>query len=204
MAQNIEIKARLRDRRRVLTALADLKADGPTELRQVDVFFNTPAGRLKLRTINESAAELIYYDRPDRPGPKASDYVVVPTAEPVLLRDALGRAYGERAVVEKVRTLYLIGPTRVHLDAVKGLGDFLELEVVLRSADEATAGHATAENICSPASASANRTCFPVRTSTWPVLQWDDPCVFRCSSRQRPIPPWRHPPSKPAHGRLRL
>lgn len=147
MAQNIEIKARLPDRTRVLAALADLRADGPTELRQVDVFFNTPAGRLKLRTINEAAAELIYYDRPDRPGPKASDYVVVPVSDPVLLRQALGRAYGERAVVEKVRTLYLVGPTRIHLDSVKGLGEFLELEVVLRNGGEAAAGHRTAEDL---------------------------------------------------------
>ena len=147
MAQNVEIKARLHDRRRVEAALAELRAAGPTELRQVDVFFPTPSGRLKLRTINEAAGELIFYDRPDRPGPKTSDYVIAPVPDPAALRQALSRAYGERAVVEKVRTLYLIGPTRVHLDAVRGLGDFLELEVVLASPDAAAAGRQTADEL---------------------------------------------------------
>lgn len=151
MAQNVEIKARLCDRDRVVTVCKGLSAIGPTELRQLDVFFNTPNGRLKLRTINADApdgsAELIYYDRPDRSGPKTSDYVVVPVPDAGLLREALARAYGEKTIVQKIRTLYLIGPTRVHLDAVAGLGDFLELEVVLDHPGEADHGQAIADDL---------------------------------------------------------
>jgi len=55
----------------------------------------------------------------------------VPTAAPDALREALTLAYGVIGRVRKVRTLFMAGRTRIHLDRVEGLGEFLELEVVL-------------------------------------------------------------------------
>jgi predicted adenylyl cyclase CyaB len=49
-------------------------------------------------------------------------------------------AYGELGRVRKRRTLYLAGRTRIHLDRVDQLGNFLELEVVLQTDDSAAAG----------------------------------------------------------------
>ena len=46
--------------------------------------------------------------------------------------------------MRKHRTLYLVGRTRVHLDRVEGLGDFLELEVVLGEDESAAEGEAEA------------------------------------------------------------
>ena len=147
MARNIEIKARLADRTRVEAATAAL-AGGPAELiRQDDTFFPCARGRLKLREFATGRGELIFYQRPDACGPKASRYDIAPTDAPADLRRVLGQALGAAGRVRKERTLYLIGRTRVHLDRVEELGDFVELEVVLAEGEAEASGLAEARRL---------------------------------------------------------
>ena len=47
----------------------------------------------------------------------------------------------------KHRTLFHIGRTRIHIDQVKGLGSFLELEVMLSDGELIEAGVIEAEKI---------------------------------------------------------
>jgi adenylate cyclase len=144
MARNIEIKARLADIDATL-ALARPLADGkPQLIAQDDTFFNAAKGRLKLRAFADGRGELIYYERPDQAGPKTSFYVLSPTASPDTLREALTLAHGQIGRVRKLRTLLLAGRTRIHLDRVEGLGDFMELEVVLADDDAMQDGVAEA------------------------------------------------------------
>jgi adenylate cyclase class IV len=140
MARNIEIKARVADLD-ALAARAAAIADGePVEIRQDDTFFRCDNGRLKLRTHADGTGELIFYRRADRGGPKESFYVLAPTAAPDALREALTLANGQAGRVVKHRTLFMVGRTRVHLDRVEGLGDFMELEVVLADGEPSEAG----------------------------------------------------------------
>jgi predicted adenylyl cyclase CyaB len=127
----VEIKAKLRDRAGVEEKTKRLTKIPAEEFEQEDVFFHTRNGRLKLRIINGRRAELIQYDREDSSGPKVSTYTVVPTDYPDRLREALEKACGLRAVVRKTRRLYWVKNTRIHLDRVEGLGDYVEFEVVL-------------------------------------------------------------------------
>ena len=126
------------------SALAD---DGPTEILQDDTFFACPAGRLKLRAFSNSAGELIFYQRSNESGPKESFYVRTPTATPDSLRETLALAYGVVGRVRKHRTLFLAGRTRIHLDRVEDLGDFLELEVVLDDEESRESGVREAERL---------------------------------------------------------
>ena len=54
-----------------------------------------------------------------------------PTTAPEALKAILTTTLGVVGVVRKRRWLYMVGQTRVHLDRVEGLGEFVELEVVL-------------------------------------------------------------------------
>jgi adenylate cyclase len=144
LPSNIEIKARARNFGEIKTR-AETLSDTPLEvIPQEDIFFHTPQGRLKLRLLSEDRGQLIYYTRPDQEGPKRSDYHISHTSDPLNLRRVLELAYGIRGVVRKTRYLYLVGQTRVHLDDVEGLGQFIELEVVMRDDQTDTEGQAIA------------------------------------------------------------
>ena len=146
MARNVEIKARIDSVDRIAAIAATLADQGPIEIAQDDTFFRCEksADRLKLRTFAHDRAELIFYRRADSSGPKESFYLITPTATPDALRESLTLAWGQAGRVRKQRRLFLVGRTRVHLDRVEGLGEFLELEVVLQEGEPAEAGVAEA------------------------------------------------------------
>ncbi len=147
MGRNVEVKARIADIVALAARAARIADSGPVEIAQDDIFFRCDTGRLKLRTFASGDGELIYYQRSDRQGPKESSYVRSPTADPETLRAALAGAYGEVGRVRKQRTLFLIGRTRIHLDRVADLGDFLELEVVLAAGEPIERGVEEAHRI---------------------------------------------------------
>jgi predicted adenylyl cyclase CyaB len=140
MARNIEIKARIESVDALASKAAVIADKGPIEIIQDDTFFRCDAGRLKLRVFSNNEGELIFYRRPDQPGPKESFFLRSPTSAPDTLRDSLSLAYGQAGRVRKHRTLFIVGRTRVHLDKVEGLGHFLELEVVLEEGEPTEVG----------------------------------------------------------------
>jgi len=149
MARNVEIKARASNFERQARLAEDLETGGMVHLVQEDTFFQVPTGRLKLREFGDGSAELIQYEREDSVAPMESRYVCAPADKPEMLKEALSMALGVRAVVRKERTVFLVGRTRVHLDRVEGLGDFLELEVVLRPGEDPAHGVDVAERLMS-------------------------------------------------------
>jgi len=126
---NVEIKARCNNPDRIRQLLEEHEADYKGTDHQTDTYFEVPEGRLKLRqgTIEQN---LIYYRRPDSASPKASSINLVPAEHPNELHQLLINALPTLVVVEKKREIYFINNVKFHIDEVKGLGDFIEIEAI--------------------------------------------------------------------------
>uniref|UniRef100_A0A8C5MVB0 CYTH domain-containing protein n=1 Tax=Leptobrachium leishanense TaxID=445787 RepID=A0A8C5MVB0_9ANUR len=98
-------------------------------------------------TSPDGRGQLIYYERPDLQGPKLSNYSISSTSDPHGLEEVLTQALGVRGSVVKQRLLFLVGQTRIHLDRVQDLGDFLELEVVLTDSQTIEDGNQIADGL---------------------------------------------------------
>lgn len=140
--RNVELKARYSDLSHAQDVVKKLSARLDRSMTQVDTYFHSPNGRLKLREIATaigSSAELIAYQRSDSTEFRDSRYFVVPIPDPALLKAALTAACGLRGVVRKHRDVYLFHNVRIHLDRVDGLGSFIEFEAVMtEGADDTT------------------------------------------------------------------
>jgi predicted adenylyl cyclase CyaB len=130
-SQNIELKARLGSLAPARQIALQVATGHLGVERQVDTYFASRHGRLKLREIDGHPAQLVWYERPNQPSAKLSHYILAPVAAPAELKEALTCACGTRVVVDKRREIFLADNVRIHLDQVAGLGDFLEFEAVL-------------------------------------------------------------------------
>ena len=126
--RNIELKASDPDPERSLAVVLGLGARDRGVLHQRDTYFRVATGRLKLREERPGGATLVQYDRVDADEARESRYRLVPVDDPAALCAALEASLGTLAVVEKDRHLLLWQSVRIHLDRVKDLGDFVELE----------------------------------------------------------------------------
>ncbi|WP_138099956.1 class IV adenylate cyclase [Streptococcus australis] len=131
MSSNIEFKAKLNNRNLAKNIIIKYSQANPEILKQRDIFYNFKLGRLKMRTINNSESELIFYIRQNIAGRKVSKYKRIKVKNPRLVDSMLSTLLGKIGEVKKSRTLYLKENIRFHLDEVAGLGNFIEVEYIL-------------------------------------------------------------------------
>jgi homotetrameric cytidine deaminase len=127
--RNVELKARDHDPEATLASALRHGARDQGVLTQKDTYFAAREGRLKLRE-EQDAATLIAYARADEAVARTSAYHLVGVPDPAALTAALDASLGTVVVVEKFRRLLLWEGVRIHLDAVEGLGTWVELEAV--------------------------------------------------------------------------
>lgn len=133
---NIEIKARCHNPENIRQQLIDAQAEYKGLDHQIDTYFNTEQGRLKLRqgSIEKS---LIFYDRPESKSLKTSTIILNRLTEnDEILRKQLMAAIGSKVVVDKQRHIYFIDNVKFHVDHVEGLGHFVEIEAIGKPGEE--------------------------------------------------------------------
>jgi adenylate cyclase class IV len=127
---NIEIKARTRSLTQAREIAERVQTHYLGKLHQIDTYFETKKGRLKLREIDQQSFQLIPYEKDYSSGPMQSDYAVIELNDADLVKNLLDRTLGTIAIVDKRREVFLADNIRIHLDQVQDLGDFVEFEAV--------------------------------------------------------------------------
>ncbi|MFH1589227.1 MAG: class IV adenylate cyclase [archaeon] len=126
---NIEIKAKSDNQDYIRDILKSSNADFKGVDHQIDTYFKVSNGRLKLREGNIEN-HLIHYDREDKEGPKQSNVTLYNSDPKSSLKEILTKSNGILVIVDKEREIYFIDNVKFHLDKVKDLGTFVEIEAI--------------------------------------------------------------------------
>ena len=125
----VEIKARSDNQSVIRDLLKSKNALEKGTDHQVDTYFNVREGRLKLREGNIEN-NLIHYFRENKKGPKQSKVTLFKSAPGSTLKEILTNSMGILTVVDKTREIYFIDNVKFHIDTVKNLGTFVEIEAI--------------------------------------------------------------------------
>ncbi len=128
---NIEIKAKSNNYRKIRQVLKLKKANYRGTDHQIDTYFKVSNGRLKLREGN-TENYLIHYIRKDKKDPKQSNVTLFKIPNDPSLKEVLSKGLKKLVVVDKQREIYFIDNVKFHIDKVKGLGSFVEIEAIDR------------------------------------------------------------------------
>lgn len=126
---NVEIKALCANPLKIKEILLSQNARFIGEDHQIDTYFQVKSGRLKLREGNIENT-LIYYQRKDQAGPKKSEVTLYQCSPDLNLKAVLKAALGIKTVVDKRRSIFFIDNVKFHVDEVRGLGNFVEIEAI--------------------------------------------------------------------------
>lgn len=131
---NFEFKARIKDLSGARVTLKKLRARSVGTDHQVDTYFKVPSGRLKIRE-GRIENSLIHYHRSNSARARRSEVELMLLPRRNSVRLILTHALGVLAVVDKRREIYFVGNVKIHLDRVRTLGTFLEVEAMTRTGD---------------------------------------------------------------------
>lgn len=135
--KNLEIKVRTFNIEEIKKKVLEINADDFGLLHQVDTYFIVGEKRLKLRE-QKDKSYLVYYVRPNTLDSKFCKYTIIniPMYFTKITKQILSLIFGIKIIVNKTRNLFIYKNTRIHLDEVKDLGLYAELETVIKNNDD--------------------------------------------------------------------
>ena len=129
MPVNLELKIKIDSFDSLIEKLKSINAKQDSILLQKDIYYKIPDGLLKLR-IENGTKTLIFYNRDETSENRWSDFNLLKIKDDNA-EEFLNKLFVVEEVVEKERKLFWFNNTRIHLDEVKELGNFLELETLV-------------------------------------------------------------------------
>ena len=137
MGLNLEIKVKADLGEKLISSIIKLGGEFVDTLNQKDIYYKYSNGLIKLRKQNGEFS-LIKYNRDEEKEDRWSNYSILKISG-----DNIEKYFSDimdvEVTVEKRRDLYIYQNTRIHLDSVKKLGEYLELETVSDNLSESEA-----------------------------------------------------------------
>ena len=132
MPKNLEIKVRIKNLKQTINRIEKLRAKRIYSSRQTDVYFQNEKGRLKVRDSNGEKS-VIFYDRIEDGRERWSKFHFIKVGTPIEWVKFFDLFLERLITVKKHRTLFQYKNTRIHVDQIKNLGNFIELETKMNS-----------------------------------------------------------------------
>jgi len=129
MPTNLELKIKVTSHQSLKKILLQIGAESRGILNQKDVYYSVFNGLLKLRIENGNES-LIFYNRNEDDKNRWSDFEFIKFAN-IGGEKFFNKLFDVEVIVKKKRELFYYDDTRIHLDKVKLLGNFLELETLV-------------------------------------------------------------------------
>lgn len=137
MNKNYEIKCKLNAPNEIKKYLVNINNCNYTFENQTDIYYKVNNGRLKLRIINDRIGNLIFYDRREKTNKRISKYLISTTNNFKELDEILRKQFEVLVSVHKKRNIFIMDNIRAHVDYVKNLGTFLEIEIIYKDFSKA-------------------------------------------------------------------
>ncbi|PIW69589.1 MAG: hypothetical protein COW08_06395 [Ignavibacteriales bacterium CG12_big_fil_rev_8_21_14_0_65_30_8] len=138
MPLNLELKLKLDTHENVESILKKNNVCVSEVIDQKDVYYFVKNGLLKLRIEGEKNT-LIKYLRDESGNDRWSNYKIIQLTNGNAEK-FLSELFTTETIVKKIRKLYWLLNTRIHIDVVESLGNFLELETIVTGKREEAIG----------------------------------------------------------------